>query len=103
MENVYIGANSSSEEIAIYTPLPKEFHDVFAWYYKEMPSIDLSIVEHEIRTYPNFKPFRQNLRHVSPCKAAAVKVKVKKLLNVGFICPFSLKEWVSKPVPVEKK
>ena len=29
MENVHIGANSSSEEISIYTALFKEFHDVF--------------------------------------------------------------------------
>ena len=30
VENVYIGANCSPEEIAIYTDLFKEFHDVFS-------------------------------------------------------------------------
>ena len=30
MENIYIGANCSPEEIAIYTALFKEFHDIFA-------------------------------------------------------------------------
>ena len=48
VENIHIGANCSSEEIAIYTALFKEFHDVFAQSYEEIPGIDPSIVEHEI-------------------------------------------------------
>ena len=48
VENVHIGANYSSEEIAIYISLFKEFCDVFSWSYKEMSVIDTSIVEHEI-------------------------------------------------------
>ena len=40
MENIYIGANCSPEEIAIYTALFKEFCDIFSWSYEEMPGID---------------------------------------------------------------
>ena len=50
MENIYIVANCSPEEIPIYTALFKKFHDVISWSYEEMPGIDPSIVEHEIRT-----------------------------------------------------
>ena len=56
VENINIGSNCSPKEITQYTSLFKEFHDVFAWPYEEMPSIDPSIVEHEIKTYPNVKP-----------------------------------------------
>ena len=59
MENIHIGANYSPEEIAIYTTLFKEFRDVFSWSYEEMPGIDPSIVEHEIRIYLDAKPVRQ--------------------------------------------
>ena len=55
VENVHIGTNCSPEEIAIYTTLFKEFHDVFSCSYEEIPDIDPSIVEHEIRTYPDAK------------------------------------------------
>ena len=48
VENVYIGANCSPEEIAIYTTLFKEFCDVFSWSYEEIPGIDPLIIEHEI-------------------------------------------------------
>ena len=103
MENIYIHANCSSKEIAIYTALFKEFRDVFSWSYEEMPGIDPSIVEHEIRTYPNAKPVRKKLRPFNPRKATAVKAEVEKLLKAGFIYPIALTEWVSNPIPVDKK
>lgn len=46
VENVFIGAECSSDEIDIYTTLFKEFRDVFVWSYEEMPGIDPGIVEH---------------------------------------------------------
>ena len=53
IENVYIGVEFSHAEIQEYTELFKEFHDIFAWSYDEMPGIDPRIVEHKIKTYPN--------------------------------------------------
>jgi hypothetical protein len=68
-----------------------------------MSGIDPSIVEHEIKTYLDARPVRQCLRVVNPRKAPTIKVEVEKLLNVGFIYPVPLTEWVSNPVPVNKK
>jgi hypothetical protein len=93
----------SPEEIQIYMVLFKEFHDVFSYSYEEMPGIDPKIVEHEITTYPDAKPVRQKIHPVNPKKAAAIKIEVEKLLKVGFIYPIHLIQWVSNPVPVNKK
>ena len=68
-----------------------------------MPGINPHIVEHEIKTYPNAKPVRQRLRAVNPRKAPAIKAEIEKLLKAGFIYPVPLTEWVSNPVPVDKK
>jgi hypothetical protein len=68
-----------------------------------MSGIDPRIFEHEIRTYLDDKPIRQHLRAVNPRKAPAIKVEVEKLLNVGFIYPVPLTEWVSNLVHVDKK
>jgi hypothetical protein len=103
MENVFIGADCSPEEIQIYTDLFKEFHDVFSWSYEEMPGIDPKIVEHEIMTYPDAKPVRQKLHPVNPKKATTIKVEVEKLLKAGFIYPIHLTQWVSNPMSVNKK
>jgi hypothetical protein len=59
VEDVHIGASCSPNEIITYTSLFKEFRDIFAWSYEEMPGIDPSIVVHEIKTYPRAKPVRQ--------------------------------------------
>jgi hypothetical protein len=102
VENVIIGANCSPEEIHIYTYFFKEFCDVFAWSYEEIPGIDPKIVEHEITTYPNAKPVRKKLLPINPKKEATIKTEVEKLLKVGFIYPIHLTQWVSNPVPIDK-
>jgi hypothetical protein len=103
VENVHIGASCSPAEIVTYTSLFKEFRDIFAWSYEEMLGIDPTIVVHEIKTYPGAKPVRQRLRPIHPCKAAAIKLEVEKLLKAGFIYPVALIEWVFNPVPIDKK
>jgi hypothetical protein len=55
IENILIGADCSPEEIRIYTDLFQEFYDVFAWSYEEMLGMHLTIVQHEIMTYPDAK------------------------------------------------
>jgi hypothetical protein len=46
VENVFVGADCSPEEIQIYTDLFKEFCDVFAWSYEAIPDIDPQSVDH---------------------------------------------------------
>jgi hypothetical protein len=103
MENVFIRAYFSPEEIQIYMDLFKEFCDIFSCSYEEMPGICPKIVEHEITTYLDAKPVRQKLHLVNPRKAVAIKIEVEKLLKAGFIYPIHLTQWVSNPVPVNKK
>jgi hypothetical protein len=103
MENINLGANCTPDKVVSYTTLFKEFRDVFAWSYEEMPGIDPSIVVHEIKTYPDTKPVWQKLRLVHPKKIIAIKAEVEKLLNFGFIYPVPLTEWVSNLVSVAKK
>lgn len=103
INNLFIEAKCSPEEIQIYTDLLTEFQDVFAGSYEEIPSIDPSIVQHEIRKYENPKPICQNLQPVNRRKAASIKAEVEKLLEVGFIYLIPLTDCVSNPVPMDKK
>jgi hypothetical protein len=103
VENVFVGADYSLGEIQIYIDLFKEFCDIFAWSYKEIPGINPKIVEHEITTYPDAKLVRQKLHLVNPRKEATIKVEFEKLLKASFIYPIHLTQWVSNPVSVNKK
>jgi hypothetical protein len=103
VKNVHIGASCSPDEIITYKSLFKEFRDIFTWSYEEMSGIDLDIVIHDIKTYPDAKPVRQSLRPVHPRKAASIKLEVEKLLKDDFIYPVALTDWVSNLVPIDKK
>jgi hypothetical protein len=46
VENVFIEADCSPEEIQIYTNLFKEFHEIFFWSYEKIPDINPRIIEH---------------------------------------------------------
>ena len=65
VEHIHIGVTCTLEEVQLCTNLFREFHDVLAWSYEEMPSIDPNIVVHEIPTYLGAKPIRQ---HCAPPK-----------------------------------
>ena len=47
-----------------FLSLLKEFIDVFAWSYQDMPGIYPEIVQHRIPTYPDAKPVKQKERKV---------------------------------------
>ena len=102
VENIHVGKTCSLSELEIYYALFHEFRDVFAWSYDEMPGIDSSIVEHEIKMYPDVKLVGQRFRQVHPKKVVAIKAEVEKLLHVGFIYPVPLTDWVSNIVPLMK-
>ena len=40
---------------------------------------------------------------MNPRKVPAIKAKIEKLLKTGFIYPIPLMEWVSNPIPMDKK
>jgi hypothetical protein len=103
VENIHIRASCSPNEIVTYTSLFKEFHDIFAWSYEEMPGIDPEIVIHEIKTYPNAKPVQQCLHPIHPRKAATIKLEVEKILKSRFIYLVALTDWVSNLVSIDKK
>ena len=58
--------------------LLKEFVDVFAWSYQDMPGLDTSIVEHHLPLKPEFPPVKQKLRRSRPELALQIKEEVQK-------------------------
>jgi hypothetical protein len=103
VEEIIIGDACTPQVIAAYKALFQEYRDIFTWSYTEMPSLDPSIIEHHIDTWPDITPVRQKQRPLHPSKTAAIKAKIDKLCTVGFIYPSTYTSWVSNPLPVDKK
>ncbi len=98
-----IGLTLSLKEQEELTKLLKEFPELFAWSYEDMPRIDPDIVQHRIPTLPEIKLVKQKLRRMKPEWMLKIKEEVVKQLKAGFIKAVSQTNWVANVVPIPKK
>ena len=83
--------------------LLKEYMDVFAWTYNEMPSLDPGLVVHALNVDPQVKPVIQPARVFHTDVETQITQEVKKLLAAGFIKPIQYLKWLSNVIPIKKK
>ncbi|KAI5444422.1 hypothetical protein KIW84_012882 [Lathyrus oleraceus] len=83
--------------------LLREYSDVFAWSYKDMPGLDSDIVEHRLPLKPECPPVKQKLRRTHPDMAVKIKEEVHKQIDVGFLVTAEYPQWVANIVHVPKK
>ena len=89
IEVINLGSKEDRKEVkigALLSPLVKEslikllkeFPDVFAWSYQDMPGLDTDIVEHHLPLKPECPPVKQKLRRTHPDMAVKIKEEVQK-------------------------
>lgn len=89
IELINIGTEEKKREIKVGVALEegvkkkiiqllREYPDIFAWSYEDMPGLDPMIVEHRIPTKPECPPVRQKLRRTHPDMALKIKSEVQK-------------------------
>jgi len=100
---VKIGTTLSETERQQLVDLLKEYSDVFAWSYQDMPGLDPEIVVHKLPIKPECKPVQQKLRRMKPEMLLKIKEEVMKQLDAGFLEVAKYPEWVANIVPVPKK
>lgn len=103
IENISMGESFSPTKVTKLKLLFQEFHDIFAWSYKERPNFDPTIIEHNIDTWPNATPIRQKRRPMHPTKAHAIKLEIDKLWEAKLIFPIEYTSLVSSLVSITKK
>jgi hypothetical protein len=84
---VSISASLSVEERMHLVELLKEYQDIFAWQYDEMPEVDPKLVAHSLNVESGTRPVVQPMRTFHPEVEAQITQEVKKLLSAGFIKP----------------
>ena len=100
---VFISSKLTIQEKEQLVTLLKEYMDVFAWTYDEMPGLDLGLVVHGLNVDPRVKPVIQPARVLHTDVETQITQEVKKLLAAGFIKPIQHPKWLSNVVPVKKK
>uniref|UniRef100_A0A2N9J4D2 Uncharacterized protein n=1 Tax=Fagus sylvatica TaxID=28930 RepID=A0A2N9J4D2_FAGSY len=102
-KEVKIGTCSTIEQKEALIALLREFHEIFAWSYQDMPGLDTDIVVHKIPLKPECKPVKQALRRMKPEIILKIKEEVEKQLKAGFLSTVTYSDWVANIVPIPKK
>ena len=100
---VKISKGLLEEEKRRLISLLREYKDVVAWKYEEMPGLDPKLVTHKLSVDPKAKPMKQPTRKYHLDAKEKIKVEVDKLLKVGSIEEIKCLEWLANIVPVKKK
>ena len=86
-KQVSISSQLSLEVRENLVTLLKEYKDVFAWKYEDMPGLNPEMVCHALNVSPGSKPIKQPRRNFHPEVEARIKDEIEKLLAAGFIKP----------------
>jgi len=100
---IFISESLSSSEKEDLISLVREYIDVFAWNYEDMPGLDLRVAMHRLNINSDVKPVKQQQRRFRPEIMEAIQSEVKKLIDSGFIREEQHPDWVANIVPVTKK
>ncbi|KAI5429854.1 hypothetical protein KIW84_034440 [Lathyrus oleraceus] len=114
LETVNLGSEDCVREVKIgallkesvkkgLIKLLREYVDVFAWSYEDMPGLDTDIVQHFLPLKPECIPVKQKLRRTHPDMAVKIKEEVQKKIDAGFLVTSTYPQWVANIVPVPKK
>ncbi|CAL9021475.1 unnamed protein product, partial [Prunus brigantina] len=95
---ISVSVHLTREEKEALVSLLKEFRDVFAWSYEEMPGLNPNLVSHTLNIELGTKPV------VQPRRNFHLEIEKQiKLLAAGFIKPIKHPTWLANIVPVKKK
>jgi hypothetical protein len=79
------------------------YHDVFAWSYKDLKGIPRKIYEHKTESVADAQPIKQRKFIMNLNFALKVRQDLDKLFNIGFTYPIEIIQWLSPLVIVPKK
>lgn len=84
---MFLSASLTTELQDGVLALLREYQDVFAWTYGEMPRLDLRLVTHKLNVKVGTTPVKQAPRYFRPELEIQIKQEIQKLLDFGFIKP----------------
>jgi len=102
LKPIFISESLTPSEKDDLIHLIREYKDVFAWNYKDMPVLDHQITMHRLNINPDAEPVMQQ-QHFRLEVMEAIKLEVKKLIDSDFVREGQHPDWVANIVPVPKK
>src|SRR4051812_48325817 len=111
IEVINLGSNEEMKEVKIGADLEysvkqrliqmlRDYVEIFAWSYEDMPGLDTDIVVHRLPIKEGSTPVKQKLRRSRPDMSKKIKDEVEKQFNAGFLKVVSYPPWIANIVPV---
>src|SRR5436189_1058293 len=83
---IYISDTLSQSEKVDLIAFIREYIDVFAWHYEDMPGLDPKVAMHCLNIKADAKPVKQPQRRFRSDIMDAIEQEAQKLIDSGFIC-----------------
>ena len=100
---VKIGVNFHKDIKVELIALLKEFKEIFAWSYQDMPGLDTEIIVHRIPVKTECRLVQQALWRMKSEIVLKIKEEVEKQLKASFLTTIAYLDWVTNIVPMLKK
>ena len=100
---IKIGVNFPKDMKDELIALLKEFKEIFAWSYQDMPRLDIEVVVYRILVKSKCPPVQQALRRMKSEIILKIKKEVKKQLKASFLTAIAYFDRVANIVPMPKK
>ena len=100
---IFLSESLSLTEREELIVLIREYIDVFAWNYEDMPGLNPQVAMHRLNIKPDAKPVKHQQRWFRPNIMEAIEAEAHKLIACGFIREEQHPDWVVNIVPVLKK
>ena len=100
---VKIGADLEESIKVRLIELLREYSDIFAWSYEDMPGLDTDIVVHRLPLKEGCSPVKQKLRRTHPEMSKKIKEEVQKQLDANFLKVINYPPWITNIMSVPKK
>ena len=95
-----LGRATPKDELMMFLRKNK---DVFAWSYRDIPEVDMSMVEHRLNIDLRYPSVKQKKRRFSQEQNKIVSDEIDRLLEMDAIEPCKYPDWLSTVVVVKKK
>ena len=113
-EIVNLGVGEERKEVKVGTSMTtriqdelvallRDYQDIFALSYQDIPDLSPDIVQHRLPLNPECSPIKQKLWRMKPEMPLKIKEEVKKKFDADFLAVARYPEWVATIVPVLKK
>lgn len=103
MKETRVSIHLEAERKQELIELLKQYFEVYAWYYDDMPRLSIDIVSHKLPINPTCLLFMQTTRKFKPDLSLRIKEYLTKQNEANIVKVTNYPTWLTNIVPLPKR